>query len=109
MRVETEGVAAATDAGKRGINKAPRASRRFIGAILLLLPRHGPETSVQIVSSGPRVPCSQILARPHRGDESKSWLQGVSVGALDRSSRCALAASATGWDGSTRQVANAGV
>src|SRR5262249_2956501 len=29
---------------------------------------------VQIVSSGPRVPCSQILARPHTGDESKSWL-----------------------------------
>src|SRR5205085_7516457 len=43
MRVETEGVAAATDAGKRGINKAPRASRRFIGAILLFFPRHGPE------------------------------------------------------------------
>src|SRR5437588_11912751 len=62
MRVETEGVAAATDAGKRGINKAPRASRRFIGAVLLFVPRHGPE-----MCKGGRIARPEPVVRHFRG------------------------------------------
>src|SRR5438552_2540427 len=41
MSVETDGVATTTDAGEKAINKAQSASRRFICAILLTLPRLG--------------------------------------------------------------------
>src|SRR5205085_11271638 len=80
MRVETEGVAAATDAGKRGINKAPRASRRFIGAILLFFPRHGPE-----MCKGGRIARPEPEVRHFRGPGT--WYRQTKMLALIRRGR----------------------
>jgi len=55
MRVETEGVAAATDAGKRGINKGPKG--------FATVHWHNPPLLAKI---GTTSTLRSILARPHR-------------------------------------------